>query len=513
MCCLSPSRADAQLSSPAVPQPRARATHPAHLLGPAQRQELAVQALAGTTSLTALAEHAQVSRTFVYQRMAIADEALQQAFAPVPTEDEVLFQLPVTKPWLRQLTLGLVLIGHCPLRGVVELFRDFFDYSIALGTVPGIVQSAVEPARQRHDRQDLSGVRVGAHDEIVQHRQPVLVGADALTTYCYLLRYEDHRDGDTWGVHLLDLRQRGLNPDSFMADAGSGLRAGLAAAFPEHPCRSDVFHALHEMHQVVTTLEHKALRAIKTCDELAHKSAARQHRGLPTDHALIRRLGSARQEQTPARELADQVACLARWLQQDVRALAGPCHAERRVVFDFIRTALHARVAQAPKLLHTLVTSLTNQRDDLLDFAAQLDRDCSALAGAVAVAPDLIRDLFAVQTLDVDNPSRWHRDAKLRRVLGERSFLLSQALAALTRWTVRASSVVENLNSRLRDYFFLRQTLGNDYLALLPFFLNHRRFLRSEHPERVDKSPAALLTGQQHPHWVELLGYARFARP
>ena len=40
---------------------------------------------------------------------------------------------------------------------------------------------------------------------------------------------------------------------------------------------------------------------------------------------------------------------------------------------------------------------------------------------------------------------------------------------------VRASSLVENLNSRLRAYFFLRRQLGKDYLTLLQFFLNHRR--------------------------------------
>jgi hypothetical protein len=79
-------------------------------------------------------------------------------------------------------------------------------------------------------------------------------------------------------------------------------------------------------------------------------------------------------------------------------------------------------------------------------------------------------------------------------------------VAAVARGTVRASSVVENLNSRLRNYFFLRRHLGSDYLQLLQFFLNHRRFLRSEHAERVDHSPAELLTGQGHAHWLELLG-------
>jgi hypothetical protein len=89
---------------------------------------------------------------------------------------------------------------------------------------------------------------------------------------------------------------------------------------------------------------------------------------------------------------------------------------------------------------------------------------------------------------------------------------LSQAVAAVAERIVRASSAVENLNSRLRTYFTLRREIGSDYLALLQFYLNHRRFPRSDRPERVGKSPAELLTGHEHPHWLELLGYAPFSR-
>ena len=77
---------------------------------------------------------------------------------------------------------------------------------------------------------------------------------------------------------------------------------------------------------------------------------------------------------------------------------------------------------------------------------------------------------------------------------------------------VRASSLVENVNSRLRNYFFLRRQLGPDYLALLQFYLNHRRFERSDRQERVGKSPAELLSGREHSHWLEMLGYQRFRR-
>ncbi|MEA2728914.1 MAG: hypothetical protein QOF70_3389 [Acetobacteraceae bacterium] len=65
---------------------------------------------------------------------------------------------------------------------------------------------------------------------------------------------------------------------------------------------------------------------------------------------------------------------------------------------------------------------------------------------------------------------------------------------------------MENLNSRLRTYFTLRRHLGNSYLDLLRFFLNHRRFMRSWCAECNAKSPSEVMTGQSHPHWLTLLG-------
>ena len=88
--------------------------------------------------------------------------------------------------------------------------------------------------------------------------------------------------------------------------------------------------------------------------------------------------------------------------------------------------------------------------------------------------------------------------------------MLMEAVGDALKQTPRASSLVENLNSRLRNYFFLRRTLGESYLGLLQFFLNHRCFMRSAVPERLDKSPKQLMTGECHPHWLELLGFQRF---
>jgi hypothetical protein len=307
------------------------------------------------------------------------------------------------------------------------------------------------------------------------------------------------------------LQKRGFDPDYVLADAGRALRAAQAEVLPNTPCRSDVFHALKEVSEVVTKLENRANAIMTTCADLQRRVARNKQQGR-RDQSCVMLLRDATKKQAQAITLADDIALLKRWLHFDILALAGPAHADRLGLYDFILAELKARVPQASTLLSPLVTYLKGQRDDLLAFAAQLDRDFAAVATEFAVPVDLVRELFAVQTLDLDNPRRWHREAPLRLLLGARHYPLSQALNEVRRRTVRASSLVENLNSRLRSYFFLRRHLGNDYLSLLQFFLNHRRYLRSEHPERVDKSPAELLNGQRHPHWLELLGYTRFSR-
>ena len=119
---------------------------PAKQLAPQQRQGLAIQVLAGTETVSELARQHEVSRKFLYQQVHTAEKALSEAFAPSSRPDDVLFYLPVTKAWLRQLVLALVLICHSSYRGVVELLRDLFDYRISLGTVHNIVHSPVAQA-------------------------------------------------------------------------------------------------------------------------------------------------------------------------------------------------------------------------------------------------------------------------------------------------------------------------------------------------------------------------------
>ena len=380
---------------------------PAKALGPSQRLRLGVQALAGHETITGLADEFDVSRKFVYQQAATAKVALEEAFASAnEPEDKVLFHLPVTKAWLRQATLGLMLICHGSTRGAVEYCRDLFSVTMSVGTVHNILTNAVEKARPYNLQQNLAKVDIAGLDEIFQNRRPVLVGADVASSYCFLLSLEDHRDADTWGVRLLELQERGFAPKATIADFGTGIRAGQQLAMPGSSCRGDVFHALQEITTLVSYLENRAYDAVAAQHQLQQKQTKTRKQGRPT-HALGQKVSRARQAETKAVAVADDIALLKRWLHYDVLAVSGLPYAERCDLFDFLITELKAREHLCPHRIAPVCTLLKNHRDELLAFAVQLDTDLSHLAKEFQVPVDVVRELLDVQAVPEHNPRHW----------------------------------------------------------------------------------------------------------
>ncbi len=479
-------------------------------LPPAARKSLAIEVLSKSQPLSHIAVQQQVSRKFLYQQGQKANEALNATFSAATVEPEVLFYLPITKTWLWQLILALILICHCSYRGVVELLRDLFDLPLSVGTIQNRLQSAADKAAAIHLTQDLSAIKVGLHDEIFQGNQPVLVGVDASSTYCYLLAAAEHRDEDTWGVHLLDASKQGLSPDYTIADAAKGLRSGQAAAWPKTPCHGDIFHIQHQAKELVNFLSRRAAAANSHRQKLEQEmhKAKLQGRG----RTLSTRLTLARRAELQALQLANDVKILMQWLSHDILALAGPSLEERQELFDFIVAELSQRENLLSHRLRPLRTALKNQRDDLLAFAKVLDEKLVEIAQRFNTPLYLVRAVCLLHRKKPSSCAYWQRWNHLHHLLADKFHLLMAAVTQALQQTPRASSLVENLNSRLRNYFFLRRQLGPQYLSLLQFFLNHRAFMRSECPERVGKSPTQLMTGQSHAHWLELLGFKRFQR-
>lgn len=487
-----------------------KAPYPATNLQAQQRKALAIDVLAQTQPISHLATKHSVSRKFLYNQAAKASDALDQAFTRKSLDKDVMFYLPVTKAWLIQLVLALVLICHSSYRGVIELLHDLFAVDLSVGTIHNTIHSVISTAKKINSEQDLAPISNGVHDELFQNGKPVLVGIDMHSTYCYLLASEQQRDSDTWAVHLLDLTSQGLNPQRIIADGAKGLRAGQQIALPATAFQGDVFHPLYQMGKLVSLLHRRALSSISAVEKLQRDMTKAKQRNL--GNTLSKKLTMALAHQQLCLTLVNDISILADWVKNDILALAGPNPSERRELLDFVIIELRTRETLLPHRITPIRRALENQADDLLAFASVLDEQLTLIADENNLPISLLYDICQLQAIDPSSTAYWHQETLLRKQLQSRFFDVQLAVLNAVSNTPHASSIVENFNGRLRSYFSLRRHIGKDYLDLLRFFLNHRCFIRSEHPERVGKSPTELLSGQKHPHWLELLGFTPFHR-
>ena len=280
---------------------------------------------------------------------------------------------------------------------------------------------------------------------------------------------------------------------------------------PAVPCHGDVFHIQQQFEQVANGLARQAQGATTRRIKLEERIAQAKLKGKMTQKLTIQQVQAKRREAGLVARARD-VKILLQWFEHDVMTLAGPALAVRQELYDFIVAELKQRAGKSYPGIRKLRTALHNQRDQLLAFAGVLDQKLAAIAVNFELPLQAVRDVCLLHRKPNTSNAYWERWNQLHSQLSGKSHGVLKAVDAALKTTPRASSMVENLNSRLRSYFFLRRSLGDNYLSLLQFFLNHRCFIRSMKPERVGKSPKQLLTGEAHPHWLELLGFKRFQK-
>jgi hypothetical protein len=303
------------------------------------------------------------------------------------------------------------------------------------------------------------------------------------------------------------MEDQGLCPQYTIGDGGKGLRKGQEDAWPAIPCHGDVFHAIKATTDLRSYLENRAYGKINSLYVLERKME--RAKAKQQGNVFSKQLALARAKAEQAITLHDDVNILAEWLRDDILGAVGPDLSTRRELLTFVLNELERREPFYAHRIKPVRTFLHNQAEDLLRFVPLISQGLVRISRKSEVRLEIVWEMYATLGLSSNEPQRWKREALLRESLGHRFRPVQQLVQELIYEIIRASSVVENLNSRLRSYFFLRKQLGPEYLELLQFFLNHRRFVRSRREERVGKSPAELLTGIEHKHWLVLLGFEK----
>jgi len=473
-----------------------------------QKKELALAALSKSKPLTELAQENDVSRKFVYQQQGKAISAINDSFMPAPKEGKVLFYIPVTLHWLCQLILCLVFHCRANHRGIQRLLSDAFDYSISLGGIHNIINDAKTKAKVINDNQDLTNSKLAAKDEMFHYNKPILTGVDIPSLYCYLLTSEQHRDFDTWGTHILDLKEKGFNPDRLFSDDADGIRSAHKYVFPHVPCDLDNFHIIRDMINMRRYFRNCFKSAISNRKTLQDKVDKALLDKKLNDYSVQLELAKTKEKEMKC--LSQSIDTLVSWMQHDVLNMPGLEPTSRDGLFDFILDEFNKIAIVHPHRIQSVCTSLKNQKNYLLAFVEVLNNKFQEIADEHIYPLEKIWGMCKLQGCKHSSDRYAVRSLPLQDYFGADFDEVEDAVLKSLDSTERTSSMVENLHSRLKPYFYLRREIGFGYLDLLRFYLNHTPFQRSAREKRKGKSPAEILTGQPHPHWLEMLGYQRF---
>jgi hypothetical protein len=325
-------------------------------------------------------------------------------------------------------------------------------------------------------------------DEIFCHRQPVLIGVEPHSMTWVLGQRAAHRDGDTWQQAL----QPWTNLESVTADAGTGLRAGLEkfqqqrSPTPQAPTLDiglDLFHTQQEAQRVLRMFWAPLEKAWHQAEQADQVLAAKRWHG----------------DKKPAQRAAHAANRAWRKVTKLFAAYEQQEAAWRRIeaAFELYRPdgQLNDRGWAAGEIEAALATLTATVWSKVRNYVQDhrsltfLDRMHRKLAEAEPRAEVRTALVELWRRRQPRARGRGPRPVGIGRVIGPLlQALLCRGLAAdwqlaydrvarvLSR-TVRASSVVECMNSVVRMHQARHRTLSQGLLDLKRLHWNCRAFL------------------------------------
>lgn len=441
-----------------------------------------------------------ISREYIYQQKTKVTEYAQSLDSPEISDKDVPV-LRLDKKTINRLILSLSLDCQSPNDGIVRFFETAVrEVTVSAGYISAVISEASERAREFDDQIDLSAINQGANDEIFQCGVPVLTGIDPESTYTYLLEEAGDRTAETWELYLSDRKDHGLELTTSINDGGTGLRAGIPRVYPEVNLQADTFHVIYEVGREVSKIERKVYGLLK--GEYALKENLDGKRPRKKNKEALETL----QPKTAAAVYAyDLIFILYTWFRE-LLGFSGYSMGESTVLLEWIIAEMSQLANDYPGLLKEM-HKVHKMLPSLLSFVKRLENEMAKKAKEKDLPVEAFYNMYRQLSYTADNPQS--REIQLNTVylLMERYTEAKDEFQKILNSTKKASSMVENLNGRIRGYMEVKRVIPAKFFVLLKVYFNTRRYRRSRVKDRIGKSPLELLTGRSHLEFLDALGY------
>lgn len=438
-----------------------------------------------------------MSREYVYQQKA---KVIAYARELDNNEGEVPI-LKLDKQTIDRMILSLTLDCQSPNSGIVRFFKTVIqEVTVSTGYISGVIAEATARAQAFDDQIDLSGIKQGANDEIFQCGVPVLTGIDPESTYTYLLEEASDRTAQTWEIYLEDRKEHGLELTTSINDGGAGLMAGIPRVYPEAEIQADTFHAMYDMGKEITKIERKAYSLVKDEHALIENLKGKKPRKKNKEA-----LEEVQPKTAEAIKLYDLIFILFTWLKE-MFCFSGYSMEETLTLAEWILQEMDEITAKLPGLRKE-VNKVRKMLPSLLSFIKRLERGMEERARETGIPVEAFQYMYRQLSYSPTSVQSNEITCKLVYMLMERYPEARDEFQELLDKTKKASSLVENLNGRIRVYMEVKRVVPTRFFILMKVYFNTRRYHRSRCKERIGKSPLELLTGSPQPEFLEALGY------
>ena len=438
-----------------------------------ERKAIAFESI-NFSNITEIAKNNRVSRNTVYAQKRKACQAIDDEFDQSESED-VLFDLPVTASLIEQIVLALALICKSSYRDIKQFMKDVFDDSISIGSVFNILDRSAAKAIQINDGYDLSDIKQSAADEIFHRNKPILDVVDIPSRFCAKPSKEDRRDADSWEITLMDMTDKGFQPESNISDQAPGLIRAFENQLPNTELHYDHFHLIRDSKTLVRRLKNCKDSTMTAAIMLFERSDRLRDKGKDTPE-LAEQITAATAAACDANTLYEQVNILCTWLQYDVLQHASFNPEDRDHLYNFIVEEL-ALLRDQHRKIDSFVRSLIFQKERLLSVSHTLNSHFEIIAGEHDISISDVWQICYFTRFEIQ-ADRYHFHAQnLADNLGESDYdkVEDQVIEVMAK-TPRCSSMVENFNSRIRPFLDPRKQITPKEIGVVSIYIKSPPF-------------------------------------
>jgi len=438
-----------------------------------------------------------MSRSYVYEQKDNVTNHIKTL-----TEQQNFPMIKVTPEFKKRLIVSMALDCGSSMSGIQRVFETVLVEPLSIGYISSVLTEASERAQKFDDALRLEGIRQGANDEIFQGRIPILTGIDPESTYVYLLEEAVDRTAETWEIYMEDCKDRGLVLETSINDNGSGLLSGIPRVYPDIDIQCDTFHALYEMGKEVIKIERKAYACIKLESELEERSEGKR-----PGKNIEEKLKESQKKTKEAVDIYDIINILFGWLKE-LLGFSGYSIQDATNLVEYILGEMERFAACYPGLLKEIEKTRRNL-PKLLSFIKRLEREIDNCARELGIPPDAFRLLYRQMSNSPGFTQYGRMNDELTKILPEQysALQIRTEFQKLLGGVKKASSLVENLNGRIRSYIDMKRIVPTRFFVLMKVYFNTCRYKRSRCKERIGKSPLELLTGKSQPEFLDALGF------